>query len=91
MPWPVALKSSAARTAESSGKVREISRKFRLVSGNAALPNGMALGDVAPVDASVAWVQGLKYGSQSNPVPWVLFRTTDAGRHWKPVPAPSLS
>jgi photosystem II stability/assembly factor-like uncharacterized protein len=58
---------------------------------SAALPDGMALGDVAPVDASVAWVQGLKYGSQSSPVPWVLFRTTDAGRHWKPVPAPSLS
>jgi photosystem II stability/assembly factor-like uncharacterized protein len=57
---------------------------------SAALPGGMALGDVAPVDASVAWVQGLKNGAQSNPVPWALFHTGDGGRHWRSVAAPSL-
>jgi photosystem II stability/assembly factor-like uncharacterized protein len=57
---------------------------------SSALPGGMALGDVAPVDASVAWAEGLKYGDQSNPIPWALYRTVDGGRHWTPTSAPSL-
>jgi photosystem II stability/assembly factor-like uncharacterized protein len=57
---------------------------------SAPLPGGMALGDVAPVSASVAWAQGLPYGAQSNPIPWKLYRTTDGGRHWTPAAVPAL-
>ena len=57
---------------------------------SAALPGGMGLGDVAPVDASLVWVQGRKLGADSNPTSWVLFRTSDGGKHWRPVKAPSL-
>ncbi len=58
---------------------------------SADLPGGLALGTVAPADASVAWVQGQKFGAASDPTHWVLFRTADAGKHWRPVNAPSLT
>jgi hypothetical protein len=56
-----------------------------------ALPGGLGLGAIAPVDASVAWAQGQNAAAGLNPTRWVLFRTADAGRHWAPVAVPSLS
>jgi photosystem II stability/assembly factor-like uncharacterized protein len=57
------------------------------IKGN-ALPGGMALGQVAPVNSSVAWVQGMQVASE--PFPWTLFRTRDSGQHWTRVTPPSL-
>jgi photosystem II stability/assembly factor-like uncharacterized protein len=56
------------------------------------LPGGLQFGGVAPVSASVAWVQGLEVDPASAAqAHWALYRTRDAGLHWTRVSTPSLS
>jgi photosystem II stability/assembly factor-like uncharacterized protein len=55
------------------------------------LPGGLQFGVVAPVSASVAWVQGLKFDPGSvQPAHWVMFRTRDAGLHWTRLSEPGV-
>ncbi|MBJ7614818.1 MAG: hypothetical protein JF924_21220 [Candidatus Dormibacteraeota bacterium] len=54
------------------------------------LPGALQFGEVAPVSASVAWVQGVEVGS-GGPARWAMFRTGDAGLHWTRVSQPAIS
>lgn len=85
----VAFVDGSVGWASESAVIRVTSDSGQNWLAGTALPGGLEFGAVAPVSASVAWVQGLQFDPGSvQPAGWGIFRTRDAGLHWTRVSQP---